>query len=137
MFSFLRRGRRPADPFPPAWDTVLATNVAVYRSLPPADRVRLRRRVPDYLARTHWEGCQGLRLTDEIQVTVAAQACLLGLGFDPPLDDRVKTVLVYPGGFLAGDPYEFSDQVRHLTGEAIHGGPVILSWWDARWDGRR
>jgi Mlc titration factor MtfA (ptsG expression regulator) len=30
-----------------------------------------------FLAEKHFEGCGGLALTDEIRVTIAAQACLL------------------------------------------------------------
>jgi Mlc titration factor MtfA (ptsG expression regulator)/Tfp pilus assembly protein PilF len=137
MFAFLVPARRRHRPFPPAWDGILNANVAVDRSLPADDRARLRAAVMAFLARTDWEGCGGFRLTDEVRATVAAQACLLGLGFDRPVLDAVRTVLVYPGGFLAGDPYEFSDRVVQLTGQAVPGGPVILSWWHARWDGRR
>ena len=40
------------------------------------------RRLRIFLAEKNWEGCGGLRMTDEIKVTIAAQACLLLLGME-------------------------------------------------------
>ena len=37
------------------------------------------------MAEKNWEGCGGLTVTDEMRVTIAAQACLLVLGFDDQL----------------------------------------------------
>ena len=75
-----------------------------------------------------------------MKVTVAAHACLLVLGFEDFYFDEVKTVLVYPGGFLVedfGEEEEELERIRHVFGLASPGGPILLSWWNVCWDGRR
>jgi Mlc titration factor MtfA (ptsG expression regulator)/Flp pilus assembly protein TadD len=111
--------------------------VFLYRLLSDAEQAKLRDAVKVFVAEKHWEGCGGFRVTDETRVTIAAQACLLLLGLGDYYFDEVQSVLVYPGGYLAGDPSGLPDRVAHLLGEAHPGGPVVLSWWDACWDGRR
>lgn len=137
FFSFRKRSRRRllAEPFPESWQLILRDNVFLYQLLTEAEQARLRQAVRIVVAEKNWEGCDGLTITDEIRVTIAAQACLLLLGFDDYYFDELKTILVYPGSFLAEDPA--SQQSQQRLGEAHHGGPVVLSWWDARWSGRR
>jgi Mlc titration factor MtfA (ptsG expression regulator)/Tfp pilus assembly protein PilF len=128
----------PPETFPQAWLTYLQENVVLYGLLPPADQDRLRRLVPRFIESRFWEGCCGLRITDEIRVTIAAQACLLVLGFDDYCFEDCKTILVYPGGYLGieEDQLGFEVNAGHRLGEAHHGGPVVLSWWHACWGGR-
>lgn len=98
---------------------------------------KLRNCVRIFCAEKHWEGCDGLKLTDEIRVTIAANASLMLLGVEGFYFDNVKTILVYPGvfgreanhGMLAGGQ-------EHRSGEAWQGGPIVLSWQDARRDGQ-
>jgi Mlc titration factor MtfA (ptsG expression regulator)/Tfp pilus assembly protein PilF len=139
MFRFLGNDRKElfATPPPESWLGYLRDNVILYRLLSEEEQVRLRGAVNVFVAEKNWEGCAGLRMTDEVRVTIAGQACLLLLGFEDYYFDDVETVLVYPGGFLAGDPRDADDRPRHRLGEAHYGGPVVLSWWQARWEGRR
>src|SRR5215471_12955760 len=78
------------------WLTYLQTNVFLYGLLPPANQGRLCRLLPRFIECKSWEGCAGLQITDEIRVTIAAQACLLVLGFDDYCFEDLKTILVYP-----------------------------------------
>lgn len=133
-----RRRRRILEaPFPAAWDEHIARNVAAARRLSLAQRMKLRELVQIFLAEKHFEGCGGLDLTDEIRVTLAAQACLLLLGHgDLSLYDDVGSILVYPSIVRSPPrPLGFFEQPRApvgagalLQGEAIMGGPVILAW---------
>jgi Mlc titration factor MtfA (ptsG expression regulator)/lipoprotein NlpI len=132
-----RRQSILADPFPEAWEAILGDSVFLYRLLSEAERARLRDALRIFIAEKYWEGCRGQEITDEVKVTIAAQACLLVLGFNDYYFDDVQTVLVYPGGFLVSDLHENDDQNRHLLGMAVHHGPVVLSWWHAHWNGRR
>jgi Mlc titration factor MtfA (ptsG expression regulator)/Tfp pilus assembly protein PilF len=91
------------------------------------------------IAEKFWEGCRGQEITDEVKVTIAAHAGILTLGFEDFYFDEVKTILVYPGGFLVedfGEEEEELERLRHATGLAAAGGPILLSWWNVRWDGR-
>ena len=91
-----------AEPFPASWLAILNATVPLYRRLPVDQQDRLRDDLRVFIAHKSWEGCRGLALTDEIRVTISAQACLLGLGFE--LGDvfpNVESILVYPAGYVA------------------------------------
>ncbi len=85
----------------------------------------------------HWEGCDGLVVSDEMKVTIAANASLMLLGVENFYFDNVRTILIYPrvfarrqdAGLLAGG-------VEHRSGEAWQGGPIVLSWQNALQGGR-
>jgi Mlc titration factor MtfA (ptsG expression regulator)/regulator of sirC expression with transglutaminase-like and TPR domain len=95
--------------------------------------------VPRFVESKFWEGCAGLQITDEIRVTIAGQACLLVIGFDDFCFEDLKTILVYPGGYLGleEDQLGIANNAGHRLGEAHYGGPVVLSWWHASWGGRQ
>jgi Mlc titration factor MtfA (ptsG expression regulator) len=141
LFSGRRKrgGYVLARPFPDSWLAHLRDNVALYRLLPEPQQAQLRDAVPAFIAGKNWEGCAGLVVTDEMRVTIAAHACLLALGLEGYCFDKLKTILVYPGGFLASaaDPLGGAGDAQQLHGEAHYRGPVVLSWWHARRDGRR
>lgn len=98
---------------------------------------RLRRLVQIFVAEKNWEGCGGLILTDEIRVTIAAQACLLVVGMPQDLlFDHVLSVLVYPTAYVAPGTHIsraglILEGGQPRLGEAWWQGPVILSWADA------
>jgi Mlc titration factor MtfA (ptsG expression regulator)/Tfp pilus assembly protein PilF len=139
MFFSFRQPRRQllAEPFPESWLLVLHRNVFPSRLLLEPEQAKFRDTVRILVAEKTWVGCAGFQITDEVRVTIAAQACLLLLGFEAYYFDQVTSILVYPGRFLAGDPSDLTDGSEHRLGEAHPDGPVVLSWWDACWDGRR
>ncbi|HYX65809.1 MAG TPA: M90 family metallopeptidase [Burkholderiales bacterium] len=95
--------------------------------------VKLRQLALLFLAEKQFVGAHGLALTDEMRVSIAAQACLpiLELGLD--WYSGWTGIVVYPGDFRvrretvdeAGVVHEWDDA---LAGEAMPGGPVVLSW---------
>jgi Mlc titration factor MtfA (ptsG expression regulator) len=144
FFSWLRRRRRAklvAQPFPPEWLTFLLKNVAHYQHLSASEQARLRDDLRIFIAEKHWEGCGGLKMSDEIKVTIAAQACLLVLGMKHNYFDRVLSILVYPRGYRVAAEDEtrdgpIFDQRNARLGEAHYRGPVVLSWAEVLSDGR-
>src|SRR5438874_9891343 len=103
MFRWLsarRRRRILAQPFPLEWDAIIDRNVVAASRLSATARARLRELVAIFIAEKYWEGCGGLELTEEMQVTIAAQACLLVLGRDDALYTDVTSILVYPTTIL-------------------------------------
>jgi MtfA peptidase len=141
VFSFLKNERRQElleCPFPEQWLPYLDNSCFLYRLLSPEEQARLRDITKILIAEKFWEGCNGLSMTDEIKVTIAGQASLLLLGFDDYYFDELKTILVYPGGYLA--PVRLAEGENcysHRLGEAHAKGPVVLSWWHTRWDARQ
>jgi Mlc titration factor MtfA (ptsG expression regulator) len=139
MFGFKsrRRKRLAAGPFPDEWLAIIEKNVPFYRLLSAEDRAELRRHILIFIAEKRFEGCGGLQITDEIKVTIAAQACILLLHRRTDYYPGLPSILVYPRsyvahgikGFLAGFPVEGPD-IR--LGESWSGGSVVLSWDDVR-----
>lgn len=139
LFTWLARRRRAQileAPFPPEWEAIVARNVAHWALLDDAERARLRDLVQVFVAEKHWEGCGGQEMTDEVRVTVAAEACLLLLGRDHDLYDDVESILVYPSTVVAAErrPGVFERggaviaESEAILGQAHPGGPVILVW---------
>ncbi len=142
LFSWLKNRRRQKllqTPFPDAWNQALTHNVHHDALLPAPQRQKLRRLVTVFIAEKRWEGCGGLELNDEIQVTIAAQACLLAVGVEPDyFFDRVQTILVYPAAYMrvATWEHEVPFGSEPTLGEAWQHGPIIISWRDALEAGR-
>ena len=99
MFHWFRDHRRAKArkrPFPTEWEAFVRANVVHYCVLNDAERAELRALMQVFLEEKHWEGCGGLELTDEIRITIAAQACLLLLGLPHNYYRNVESILVYP-----------------------------------------
>ncbi|HEX3097991.1 MAG TPA: M90 family metallopeptidase [Usitatibacter sp.] len=131
-----RRRRIGARPFPAAWTAILDRRVPYLRRLPPELRRELERHILVFLAEKPFTGCAGLEVTDEVRVTIAAQACLLLLGRRSGGFPGLRQVLVYPGAFLVerfhpvvvGGVMLQSQEPRVLSGESWTHGQVVLSW---------
>lgn len=140
MFAFLTKRRREeirGQPFPPEWLAVVERNVPMYARLPPDDQAELLRKVLVFCAEKNFEGAGGLEMTDEVRVTIAAQASILLLHLDD--DDyypRLKSIIVYPSAYRV--PREQQEGGITHAGEAVHlgeswqHGAVVLAWNSAR-----
>src|SRR5207249_5712328 len=127
--------RLPTGPIPDTWDGIVEHNVPLARGLSSDERERLLRLVQVFLTEKHFEGCGGLTLTEEMKVTIAAGACLLLLHLEGPCYPTLRTVLVYPHGFvpkLARSPRtgEVASPPVPLIGESWGDGVVVISWDD-------
>jgi len=116
------------------WKKV-AAKLSFLRGLSNEDTARLKQLVVLFLAEKEMHGAQGLTLTDEVRLSIAAQACLpvLNLGLD--VYHGWVGVIVYPGEFRVRKEEVDENGVVHtfeeeLAGEAWPGGPVVLSWED-------
>jgi MtfA peptidase len=131
------RKRLRAQPFPAAWRRILRRRVPLVARLPTHLQLRLKRHIQVFIAEKPFIGCQGQAITDEVRVTIAAQACLLLLGHETPdFFPRLKEILVYPGAFVVDREQALGggvvrDQRQALSGESWSQGRVVLSWADA------
>ena len=91
-FENRRRKKLLAQPLPDEWRQIIERNVAVYALLSPAEQERLIGAARIIVAERPFVGCRGLSITDEVQVTIAAQAALLLLGEEGYYFDRVPSV---------------------------------------------
>jgi Mlc titration factor MtfA (ptsG expression regulator) len=132
-FRRRRRERLRRRELPAAWVEVIERNVPYYRTLNPQDRRELHGHIQVFLAEKHFEGCGGLEITDEIRVTIAAQACILLLHRDTDYYAGLRTILVYPDTYVAEVgrrvPGGISIEGREVRlGESWVAGAIVLSW---------
>src|SRR6476620_2721113 len=121
MLGFLKerqRKRLKARPFPNEWLTTIKNGVAFFVRLAAADQAELLDHIQVFLAEKRFEGCAGLEITEEIQVTIAAQACLLLLHRKTDYFPRLLTILVYPSSYLV-------DEQRHVDGPVWEEGKMF------------
>lgn len=128
-----RLARALEAPFPDAWVKIVERNIGVYKNLPMPLRLQLRRLIKQFLQQKHFTGCAGLEITDEIRVTIAAEACMLLLHRYTGVYPGLKYILVYPRGFVVSREQRGSDGViesthHSLLGESWSKGKVILAW---------
>ncbi len=136
MFGFRRRRRErlKRQPFPPAWLAIIERMVPYYHRLSAEDRKELLGLTQVFLAEKHFEGV-GLEITDEIRVTIAAQACVLLLHRDTDFYPTLLSIIVYPQEYYAQTKRRLPDGtveegVEARLGESWHRGEVVLSWSD-------
>jgi len=128
-----RLRRALARPFPRAHELVLRRHLPAWRSLPPQLKLQLQRLIKQFLFEKTFVGCDGLTVTDEMRVTIAAKAGMLLLNRQAPLYPKLDTVLVYPSAFVAPrNEVGIGGIVTHashqLAGESWSDGRVILAW---------
>jgi MtfA peptidase len=101
------------------------------------DAAELKRLTSLFLDRKEFTAAGGLRLSDAMVVAIAAQAVLPVLRLGLARYDGFVGIVVHPGQVLARREHADDDGLVHaydevLAGEAMEGGPVMLSWQDVR-----
>ena len=121
---------------PVLWRRVAET-LPFLDGLDQAEQRRLEQMVLVFLAEKEFAGAGGLAINDDMRLSIALQACLpvLNLGLD--WYDGWVGIVVYTGDFRLERSETDEDGVVHewrdqLAGEAMPGGPVVLSWDAAR-----
>ena len=128
-----RRRRLLNRPFPQEWEEILVRTIPRYKHLSVSDRKELQGHIQIFLAEKRFEGAAGLTMTDEIRVTIAAQACMLLLHRRTDYYPGLSSIIVYPHEYVArhterasGGLVREGPQVR--LGESSPRGAVVLSW---------
>jgi hypothetical protein len=136
IFRLKERRRRQlrAQFFPKDWLKLIERDVPFFHRLSANDQVELMGHIQVFLAEKRFEGCNGLEITDEIRLTIAAQACLLLLHRKTDYFPRLLTILVYPSIYVAeeerpieGPVWEEGASLRQgETGRTL--GAMVLAW---------
>jgi MtfA peptidase len=113
-------------------------------TLSTADKTHLQTLAAYFLASKEFSGAHGLRITDHMALCIAAQACLPILHIAPQAKPRQALawyadfvgIVIHPGAMLARRSTVDAAGVAQnwtedITGEAMDGGPLTLSWQDA------
>ena len=141
-----RRSRQVADLPEQMWQATLEAH-SFLQVLTDAEKAVLRLLVAHFLREKEFHGAHGLTITDPMAITIAAQACLPLLHMPGPGQTAVEAdrlealnwyddfvgIVVQPGAAVAQREITDASGVVHryreaLAGEAMQGGPVMLSW---------
>lgn len=125
LILLVRRKRALAIPLPADWLTFIETNIPPYRRLSDVLKQQLHGYIREFLYDKQFEGCGGQIVTDEVRVTIAAQACLLLLNRRVRCYPQLMSIVVYPSAYFAPDETGESE-VR--LGESWQHGTVVLAW---------
>jgi Mlc titration factor MtfA (ptsG expression regulator) len=121
-------------PFPDAWREIIERNVSHWRMLDAHEREELEETMLLLIVDKRWEAAQGFVLTDEIRVTIAAQAALLVLAIGYEAYRGVGLIIVHPTTMrLTGQRRgpasgTVTDAPTPVLGVAHYEGPVVVAW---------
>ena len=130
-----QRNKIKRVPFKKEWRKVLQKRMPYFKQMPADLQLQLKQHINVFLSEKDFVGCNGVEITDEIRVTVAAQACLLLMNRKTNYYPKLRTILVYPRAFVMNQQNINTDGVHHtqrvaLSGESWDFGKVVLSWQD-------
>jgi Mlc titration factor MtfA (ptsG expression regulator) len=116
------------------WEEALAP-FRFFDRLGAEEKGRLRELVSLFCAEKEFAGAAEFEIGLRTQLMIAAQACLPILKLDLSFYRGWSGIIVYPGEMVVQREEVDEDGVVHryedvLTGEAMPGGPVVLSWED-------
>src|ERR1700746_3521910 len=137
IFEWLKQQRRRrlrARPFPKEWLKVIQRHVAFFPKLSALNRAELLGHIQVFLAEKRFEGCGGFAITDEVRVTIAAQACLLLLHRKTDYFPGLLTILVFPLSYMVETKRQIGEYlweegtVSRLGETGRRMGSLVLSW---------
>jgi len=144
VFGFWKRRRRRRlleKSFPDDWREIIQSNVAIYSLIPPNEQQRLLDAVSIIIDERPFLGVGDFEVTDEVALTIAAQAALLVLNADGYYFDRVGVILVHGTHPRVRMMHPLGGVVLVEEGVAIAGqlleqGEVRLAWDEVLASGR-
>ena len=118
----------------PLWQHCIAA-LPFVASRPADELQRLRRLASLFLDSKEFSGAQGFEVSDEIALAVAVQACLPILELGLAQYDGFVGIVMHGDAVVARREVTDEHGVVHaydeeLAGEAMEGGPLMLSWAD-------
>jgi MtfA peptidase len=132
--SKTKRLQQMSKPFPEEYKRILDKNFKTVNKFPDEMKLKLFGLINVFLAEKDFVGCNELKVTDEIRVTIAAQACLLLVNNNTQnWYKKLHTILVYPSAYVAKGHDGAESCVR--LGESWGGGSIVLSWSSSRHGG--
>ena len=110
---------------------MVTEQVPLIRKLPPDLSKNLEGKINAFLHQVEFIGCDGLEVTEDMRLSIAAQACLLVVNTEVWYP-HLRTILIYPGAFKSldrdQDGYVVTEREVIRSGESWSRGPVVLSW---------
>ncbi len=125
------RAQLLATPLTASQRQTIETMVPIVERLPSELRAKLEGKMNLFQNQVSFYGCDGLEVTEDMRLSISAQACLLVVNTDMWFDN-LTTILIYPNAFKSRQQrrsgYVVTEKEIVRTGESWNRGPVILSW---------
>ena len=126
-----KRDRILATSLTPYQREIVERLVPIVRQLPVPLRDRLEGKINLFHDQVTFRGQNGLEVSEEMKLSIAAQACLLIIN-SPVWYETIRNVLIYPTAFSTGrgthDGFVVHEDSYTTLGESWAHGPVVLSW---------
>lgn len=128
-FKKNRRKKLLNSTFPEEFEKILIKKHKIYMKLPTELKEKLKSHILIFLHEKNFEGAGGLEITEEIRVTIAAEASMLLLGREHDHYPGLHSIIIYPDTFFTthSDGLLHTENVSTL-GQAWNSGSVILAW---------
>ena len=107
---------------------VIEESVSFFDRWPESVRQKHATAVKILINEKHWEGCDDLVLTEEIQTAIAAQAAIMLVGVENYYFDALHTLLIFPENYEREIQDGLVRSEQSLAGEAWQDGRISLSW---------
>ena len=128
-------GRRRRRAWLDGWEAVVAERLTQWPSLDDDERARLGALVRWMVTRKRFEAARGFELTQDVVLTIAANACLLILGLGRDAYRDVGAIVVHSSTITQRGPRATSirgvvaDGPMRVLGHALdRRGPVVIAW---------
>lgn len=133
-----QRQRLQKRPFPPYWLALVEQYVPIYTKLTSAERKRLQGHVNVFLSEKQFIGCNGLTVTDEMRLAIAAVSCILLLNEQGNYFQKLVSILIYPHEYVVdattSHGFYIEEQRVARLGESWTRDQLILSWHQIQFD---
>lgn len=110
--------------------SIIAKQVPIVLRIPTNLHGKLEGKISLFLQQVQFIGCNGLEVTEEMRLSIAAQACLLVVNSDTWY--TLSTVFIYEDAFKSkkvdSNGYVVTESEMVTMGESWSRGPVVLSW---------
>jgi MtfA peptidase len=132
LFRQWQRQHLRRRPFPELWLATLA-RISPYPKLSSAQQESLRDQMQVFLHEKQFIGCQGVQVTEEMKVIIAAIACLLILSNRGTPFPVLRSILVYPDAYrvknsVVNEIGLVEEQQEVRLGESWSRDQVVLAW---------
>ena len=134
--------RRSVEP-PVGWEDLAGARLAPFATLDADEWAQLGADIGRLLGEKRWEAARGFALTEDMRLTIAAQAALLVLGLDFECYHDVRSIIVTPTTRVLTHPRPgpargtVTDAPFPVIGQAHdRRGPIIIAWDAVRRDTR-
>ena len=133
-----RRERLRAEPFPEHWRRIVELRVPLIARLSANDQHELLGHTRVLVEEKHFEGAGGLLMRDEVRLTIAGQAAVLLLHRDTDYFPRLKSIIVYPTGYVSREPTRDDAGIWTEGDESLLGHTqrdlraIVLAWDEVR-----